>query len=135
MRFSFLLLAFPLLAHDLYLMPKRFRMEPGQPTTIASHNGDDFPVPDRPPKLANVLDALVVSAQGRTPLANLRVDGKVLLAEAKLTQAGSAYAIARTRPNFIELQPLKFEEYLKHEGLSSSLAWRAKHAESAKPGR
>jgi hypothetical protein len=130
-----LALAVPLVAHDLYLMPKPFRLQPGQSATIAFHNGDDFPIPDRPPKLENVLDALVLTAQGRTPLANLRVEGKILLAEATLKEPGSAYAIARTRPNFIEIQPLKFEEYLKHEGLTSVLAWRTKHAESAKPGR
>jgi hypothetical protein len=135
MRIFIFLLALPLLAHDLYLMPQRFRLELGSPVTIAFHNGDDFPVPDRPPKLENVLEAVVVAEQGRTPLASLRVDGKVLLAEATLTKAGSAYAVSRTRPNFIELQPLKFEDYLKHEGLTRVLAWRAQHGEAAKPGR
>jgi hypothetical protein len=135
MRFLLHLLALPLLAHDLYLMPQRYRLEAGRPVTIAFHNGDDFPVPDRPPKLENVLDGAVVAAHGRSPLANLRVDGKVLLAEATLTQAGSAYAISRTRPNLIELQPLAFEEYLRHEGLTGVIAWRSQHQEAAKPGR
>lgn len=59
----------------------------------------------------------------------------MLLAEATLPEPGAAFTVARTRHNLVELQLLKFDEYLKHEGLRSVLAWRTEHAESAKPGR
>ena len=128
------LLALPLLGHDLYLMPQRFRPAPGSTITIAFHNGDDFPDPDRAPKPENLLDVLLHSTTGSTGLRNLRTEGKVLLAETTVA-AGSSLLSVRTKPNFIELQPLKFEEYLRHEGLTEVLRWRAEHNETATAGR
>ena len=40
-----------------------------------------------------------------------------------------------TVPNFIELAPDKFLDYLKEEGLSEVIAWRTQHGEAGKPGR
>ncbi len=42
---------------------------------------------------------------------------------------------ARTIPNFIELDPVKFEQYLEHENLQWVIEWRKSHGESSKPGR
>ncbi len=133
-RFMVALLALPLLGHDLYLMPRQFRPVPGSTVTIAFHNGDDFPDPDRAPKPENLLDVSLHSTTGSTRLRNLRTEGKVLLAEATV-EAGSSLLSVRTKPNFIELQPLKFEEYLRHEGLAHVLRWRAEHHESDTAGR
>ena len=49
--------------------------------------------------------------------------------------AGSSLLSARTKPNFIELLPEKFEEYLRHEGLTHALRWRADHHEGETAGR
>lgn len=123
----------PLAAHDLYLMPAKFR-SPGA-VTIAFHNGDDFPVPDRPPKLENVLDTALLSSGARLPMAGLRVDGKVLRGEVEWSGSGSAIVTARTRPNLIELAPAAFKSYLEHEGLSQVLRFRSAHQEASSPGR
>jgi hypothetical protein len=123
------------LAHDLYLMPRSFRLSPSGKTTIAFHNGDDFPEPDRPPKIENLLDTVTRTANGQTPLMNIRVAGKVLEAEASVAGQGSAIVTARTRPNLIELVAPKFESYLTHEGLEHVIRWRAEHNESAAVGR
>lgn len=123
------------LAHDLYLMPERFRAGASEKVTVAFHNGDDFPVPDRPPRLANILDAALRSRAGSSAFENLRDDGKVLRAEVNMPAQGGAVLAFRTRPNFIELEAGKFEEYLRHEGLTAVIAWRAKNGESASAGR
>jgi len=128
------LLAVPLLGHDLYLMPRQFRPAAGSTITIAFHNGDDFPDPDRAPKPENLIDVSLHGANGSTRMRNLRAEGKVLLADVTVA-AGTSLLSVRTKPNFIELQPLKFEEYLRHEGLTHVLRWRAEHNESATAGR
>ncbi|MCX6602791.1 MAG: DUF4198 domain-containing protein, partial [Acidobacteria bacterium] len=127
-------LALPLLGHDLYLMPQRFRPAAGAMVTIAFHNGDDFPDPDRAPKPENLLDVSLHGAKESTPMRNLRTEGKVLLGDVTVA-AGSSLLSARTRPNLIELQPGKFEEYLRHEGLTHVLRWRAEHHEGETAGR
>lgn len=127
-------LALPLLGHDLYLMPQRFRPAAGAMVTIAFHNGDDFPDPDRAPKPENLLDVSLHGAKGSTPMRNLRTEGKVLLADVTV-EAGTSLLSARTKPNLIELQPGKFEEYLRHEGLTQVLRWRAEHHEGETAGR
>ena len=133
-RCTVALLSLPLLGHDLYLMPRGFRPAAGSTITIALHNGDDFPDPDRAPKAENLLDVSLHGAKGSTPMRNLRTEGKVLLADVTVA-AGSSLLSVRTKPNFIELQPVKFEDYLRHEGLTHVLRWRAEHNESAMAGR
>lgn len=108
---------------------------PGQTIAVAFHNGDDFPEPDRPPKPENMLDAAVRIRSASRPFRNLRVDGKVLLADVPLASPGTALLSVRSRPNLIELDAAKFESYLKHEGLDHVVRWREEHRESAAVGR
>lgn len=131
---SICLTAIGLLAHDLYLMPKPFYGKAGTPITVAFHNGDDFPEPDRPPRVENVI-AQALAKETKVPFQNLRVDGKRLLAEVTLPHSGTALLTAQTKPTLIELEPLKFAEYLKHEGLNHVIQYRAKNNESNIPGR
>lgn len=129
------LTAVPLMAHDLYLMPKPFRVKPGETVTVAFHNGDDFPVPDRPPRVERMRHPRARLKGKAIPFQNLRVDGKFLLAEVTLLTAGTALLSVHSKPNFIELAPLKFEEYLKHEGLEHVIRRRAEPNEAASSGR
>lgn len=133
--FLWMSLALPVWGHDLYLLPGGFWVNRGGPVTVAFHNGDDFPVPDRPPKVENVLDAAWVGAGGRIAMKGLRVEEKILRAEVELAEAGSGYLVARTRPNLIELEPSKFASYLAHEGLTGVLVARATAGESSQVGR
>jgi len=123
------LLFLSLLAHDLYLMPSSFHLSQPGHVSIAFHNGDSFPTPDRPPPLARVIPSSSLSLQ------NLRVDDSVLRAEVNLTTPGYSIAAASTRPNGIELAPPSFEKYLQHEGLNHVLNYRAAHKEANEPGR
>lgn len=135
LRGLILLTAVPVLAHDLYLMPRHFRVPAGQTITVAFHNGDDFPQPDRPPRIQNMMEPMVATKAGKAAFHNLRVDGKVLLADVTIPESGTATLSVRSRPSLIELQPVKFEEYLKHEGLDHVIRWRAEHNETSSAGR
>jgi hypothetical protein len=129
------LVAVPLMAHDLYLVPKPFRAKPGEIVTVAFHNGDDFPVPDRPPRVESMLNPQARVKGSPVAFLELRIDGKFLLADVTLPSTGTAVLSVHSKPNLIELQPLKFEEYLKHEGLEHVIRWRAEHSEAANSGR
>jgi len=122
-------------AHDLYLKPQSFRLQPGAKSTVALHNGDDFPNSEVAPTLARLREVNVVTASGKQQMTNLRQQDKVALADFVAPVDSGFLLTTHTIPNFIELQPKEFEDYLRHEHLDSVVEWRAKDGETAKPGR
>lgn len=135
MRKLALLAAIPLIAHDLYLMPAKFTATPGAMVPVAFHNGDSFPESEVPMTIARIQDAQLLGAAGASPVINLRQVGKATLGEAKAPSSGTLIFSAHTKPNFIELAPAKFEDYLKEEGLGYIIEWRKKNNQSNLPGK
>ncbi|MCX6628265.1 MAG: DUF4198 domain-containing protein [Candidatus Solibacter sp.] len=123
------------LAHDLYIMPERFRVSVGETLTVALHNGDAFPESENSAPLERLRDATLRSNTQAAPVQNLRVDGNRTLGSVPVPGSGALLLTVRTIPNFIELEADKFVAYLKEEGLSEVLDWRTTHGETAKPGR
>jgi hypothetical protein len=125
-----------LFGHDLYLRPVTFQPKPGQTVAVEFHNGDHFPVSDAPVKVDRLRETEVRDASGARKFANFRVEGTATVADFEApANEGCFWLVARTVPNFIELQASKFEGYLTHERLDSILHWRQQHGESAKAGR
>ncbi|MDX2150698.1 MAG: DUF4198 domain-containing protein [Bryobacteraceae bacterium] len=93
-----------LLAHDLYLMPERFSTRTGETLTIAVHNGDSFPASDGAPVLARLRGASgPVTIQGTRGIYAHRVTSPVT----------GVYTV----PNFLSMDPRKFANYLRSEGI------------------
>lgn len=130
-----LLILAPLSAHDLYLRPDRAIVEPNARGRVEYHNGDAFPVSQSSTRIERLRSPQTVSAAGTTPLARLRVEGRMTVATYTAPASGHFHVISHTIPNFIQLAPAKFDEYLRHEGLSRVAAWRREHGEAAQPGR
>lgn len=127
-----LLFAAPLLGHDLYLMPERFRMQPGETVQVAIHNGDRFPESEQPPVLARVRD---FGISGGPAAAGLRIDGARAVGTLRPVTPGTVVVAARTVANFLSLPPAKFAAYLKEEGLDWVIAERERRGESGRPSR
>jgi uncharacterized GH25 family protein len=123
------------LAHDLYVMPERFRVAEGETITVALHNGDAFPESEAHVSVERLRDAMVRSSAKTAALQDLRVDGNRTWGRFSAPGAGALVLTTRTIPNFIEMEPDKAAEYFKEEGLNEALEWRAKHGESNKPSR
>lgn len=128
-------LSIPLIAHDLYFLPPAFRVKPGEKIKVAFHNGDAFPDSEAKAPIARLHDLQALSKAGATPITGLRETDHDVVGEAAFPGAGDIILAARTIPNFIQLEPLKFEEYLKEEGLDHVLRWRAEHGEAKLPGK
>jgi hypothetical protein len=129
------LLTSSLIAHDMYLLPAKFKAVKASKLSVAFHNGDSFPESEVAPKVVRLLDAKVTGQGGRAPVTGLKEVGKRTLGEVVIPAQGTLWLSVRTAPNFIELEPKKFEDYLKEEGLDEIIAWRKQHGETAKPGR
>lgn len=122
-------------AHDLYLMPSQFFPNVGSKITIGFHVGDSFPESEVSGRIDRLKDAQIQGVKGKTIMTNLRIDGKRDAADVVVRSKGNLIASVHTVPNFIELEPAKFGEYLKEEGLADVVAWREANGESGKPGK
>lgn len=110
-----LLLINSLYGHDLYLMPQKFRPAPGERILISAHTGDSFPTSEQP------VDPARLTSIPATNENEWRMLGKATHGTFPM-EAGSQYFAIQTKPRLLELEPAKFEEYLKEEGLTGPLA-------------
>lgn len=133
---TFLLISAAAFAHDLYLMPGTFFPKPGTNVTIGFHSGDSFPESESVGRIDRLQDPKLFWRGGAGPIGNLRAEGKRNIGDAAAEGcAGECIAAVSTTPVLIELDPPKFTEYLKGEGLSEIVARRERLGESAKPGK
>src|SRR5690348_12714003 len=88
-----------LAAHDLYVFPERFIVQPRQQLVVAFHNGDAFPASEASPVLERVRDPNLIWAKGIQPLNGLRTDGKRATAGARPPESGEFLLTIRTIPN------------------------------------
>ena len=129
-------LAARLLAHDLYIFPDAFNVVSKTKLQVAFHNGDSFPQSEVAPTIARLKEAQLRFASATIAIQDLKVDGKRAVGTVQAPAgSGNLLLSVHTAPNFIELAPDKFLAYLKEEGLSEVIDWRAKHDETRKPGR
>lgn len=135
MRKLLVFLTVPLLAHDLYFLPSAFRIKAGEKIKVAFHNGDAFPESEAKAPIARLRDMQALSKTGATSITGIKESGNEVVGEAAFPGGGDILLTARTIPNFIQLEPAKFEAYLKEEGLDHVLRWRAEHGAANQPGK
>lgn len=125
----------PALAHDLYLMPEKFVAQSGKQLRLVFQNGDEFPIgvsSVKPEKLSNTK---LMFKEGSTPFENITAETARTIATVSVKGTGVGILTAQTTPTFIELEPKKFQSYLKHENLTNATRWRQSHGEDGKSGR
>lgn len=125
-----LLLSFAALlaAHDLYLMPQKFRTTPGEKILLSVHTGDSFPASE------HAVDPARLRAWPALPETSWRMLGKATHTTLTTAAQGQMLAVA-TAPRLLEMAPEKFLAYLLEEGLESVALDRKAKGETALPGR
>jgi uncharacterized GH25 family protein len=131
----FFCLAGSMLAHDLYLSPRAFVLKAGQTSQVEFHNGDAFPESQVPPRMERLRDVEVRWASGKSAMKDLKAEANKGVATFTAPSAAGFQLTTRTIPNFLELDPAKFEEYLNHEGLEWVVDWRKKNGEATTKSR
>jgi hypothetical protein len=122
-------------AHDLYLMPEPFVTRPGAVLLVVYQNGDEFPQGTANVKPERLRRTELIWKGGSAPFENIRAEEKRTTARVRVPGEGTMVLVSHTLPNFIELDPQKFQHYLEHENLDEILNWRKQHGEAGKPGR
>lgn len=134
---AFLLLGgvFAAFAHDMYIMPGTFQPTKGATLTVGFHVGDSFPESEVSGRIERLQNPRLIGKGNAVAFRNLRVEGNRVLGDAVVSSAGELIAAVSTTPTLIKLEPEKFADYLKEEGLAHVVAWRAAHGESGKAGK
>jgi len=113
-------------AHDFWLVPKRFRISPGDSLIISANTGMDFPnslsavTPDRLDQFILVGDAI------KENISEFMVQGNSLAANCSFEKAGTYVIAAALKPKEIKLTGKEFNEYLLADGLPNIYELRKK---------
>jgi hypothetical protein len=135
MRLLMFVFGLPVLAHTLYLLPSKFHVMKEERLVFSIHNGDAFPASEDAVAPERIQDVQLIGPSGSTAISNFQRLGKAVHAVVPIEQEGTLWLAIRTKPNFLQLEAPKFEQYLRDEGLEHAIVWRAQHGESAKPSK
>ena len=128
-----LLLASPGFAHDLWILPGKYRLRAGEVTRVFVNNGDVFPESLTLLGENRLSEVLCVSSAGELPISEFRVDGKSLTFDFQSAAPGSHVIALGTRPRTVRMRAEDFEDYLAEEGLTGIAAMRKDLGETSAP--
>jgi uncharacterized GH25 family protein len=113
-------------AHDFWLVPKKFKIAPGDSLTILANTGMDFPnslsavTPDR-------IDLFkLVGISGEKNINEFAEQGHSLVAHCSFEKPGTYVIVAALKPKGIQLTGKEFNEYLLADGLPNIYELRKK---------
>lgn len=125
------------LGHEYWLEPESFFLAPNQKTSVHLYVGDGLikDREERPYQIAKTPMFQLVSASKAWDLKASLTDGDLPIHQFAADRAGN-YLLAMERNwSYINLDPQKFEDYLREDGIGYVIAERAKLGESLKEGR
>ncbi|HEV7672364.1 MAG TPA: DUF4198 domain-containing protein [Thermoanaerobaculia bacterium] len=128
-----LLAALPVAAHDFWIEPTALTPAPGAQLGVRLRVGENFvgdPVPRDPARIERFA---IVGPNGEKPVPGVR--GGEPAGYATVGPAGIYQIVYDSNRASVSLEPKKFEDYLRLEGLERIIELRKKHSESDKPSR
>jgi uncharacterized GH25 family protein len=135
------------IAHEFWIQPATFQIEPGQSLAVGLEVGDGMPgesVARNPNKIAR-FEALGpasvagnAQSQSNAPAQATPINGRPGADPAgtvTLHEPGTSILVYRSNHSRVELQPAQFEFYLREDGLEHIIAARSERAQTDQPGR
>jgi uncharacterized GH25 family protein len=136
-----LLCARPVWAHDTWLLPAHFRIEPGGTLELALTSAMDFPNPETPVKPERLAEAKLRLGGTTSPLESIS-QPRVLALRTRVPEVGIAVAWVATRERSLELTAEQVTHYLEEVGATDTIGrqwersgrkpWRETYAKRAK---
>jgi uncharacterized GH25 family protein len=120
-------------AHDLWLVPQKFMVDPGGLLIVSANTGMDFPKslsavdPDRVDRF------IIVGKSTEEHVTDSGVKGDSLVAEYRFKKPGTYIIGMALKPKEIRLTGREFNEYLLHDGLPNIYELRKKEGILDKP--
>ena len=117
MGFLAVLFAATLVAHDFWLIPNKFRVQPNEPITIFANTGMDFPDSLSAVDPERVAQFLMKGRFGEKDITEYEVKDNSLITESVFEQPGTHILAMALKPKEIKLTADEFNEYVLHDGL------------------
>ncbi|MCC6425244.1 MAG: DUF4198 domain-containing protein [Phycisphaerales bacterium] len=130
---AILVLATQALAHEFWIQPLSFHPKLGENIGIRLMVGDGFPGEPRPRDPTKLESFVVAGTAWAVPIPG--TDGEDPAGLHRFEREGVQALGYRSKNSRIELDAVKFEEYLKEEGLEAIIEKRKVSGDSDKPGR
>lgn len=124
-------------AHEFWLTAQPWRITPGQRAAILVNVGSRFPLASTFTAPERIESIRLFGPAGEIPIRPPFSREKDSLAATVKPPAipGTYVGVVTVKPRFLEIKAPSFEMYLKHEGLDSVIAARARAGEASAPGR
>lgn len=124
-----------LMAHDLYLMPDRFQINPGDSVTFSIHNGDDFPEAKSRVVLERLRNPALHARDAAPALPAFQMEGVHAISTIQAARAGHLVLTVETEARVEAMNAKDFLDYLKEENLSQVIEAREKQGEAGKEAK
>jgi uncharacterized GH25 family protein len=121
------------LAHDLWVVPGKYRLGVDEVTRVFVNNGDVFPESLTLFGQHRLSGVRSVSSAGEVPVSEFRVDGKSLTFDFRSAAPGSHLILLATRARMVRMKGEDFENYLADEGLTAPAEMRKEKGETSAP--
>lgn len=137
LAFLLLVTALTALAHEFWIFPESFFPKLGDKLAWKIQVGEDYEGERWGGGSRRVERLRLFTAKGPKDLTATiqQSDAQVEPPAFTVEQAGTQMLVLETNNSFIELEPDKFEAYLKEDGLNVALDYRQKNVEQQKMGR
>lgn len=130
-----LLLPAGLLAHDLYLIPDHFQMNPGDAVQFSIYSGDDFPEAKSRVVLQRLRNPTLHAQEGAPALPDFQMDGVRAISTAQTARPGHLVLTVESEARVEGMKAGEFLDYLKEENLSQIIEARERQGEASKDAR
>ena len=131
-----LCLALPVAAHDFWIQPNSFRVPPGDPVSLnlqVGHGKDrqtSLMTADRVIRFDSTSQAGHVDLRNKMRMGDPNADTVL-----RFQTTGLKLLAFQTNGTYSELPDIRFNDYLKAEGLTPAINYRAKNKTTGQPGR
>jgi len=125
------------IAHEFWLFPTHFFPKSGENVSVSINVGEDYLGERWGGGSRRVQRLRLITQKGEKNLTAtvVQMDSLVKLQPLTLTEIGTHILVLETNSSFIELEPQKFTDYLKEDGLDNAIDYRQKNGETKKNGR
>ncbi len=133
---GFLLFVFPVLAHEFWLEPQQYIFSRGQEINIRFHVGEGFKGENwsgsrEKINFLNLYYGDVVDSSLNEHISEEKGDSL----QFSVYEEGTVMVVFNNINSYIELEPQKFLEYLKEDGLTNAIDYRKAYNETDSAGR
>lgn len=104
-------------AHDFWLVPNAFYVEPGQEVVVRGQTSSRFPTSEAAVPPDRIAEARLIGPGGTTTITDLRVEGRSLRLGVRPTGAGQRVIAVTTRSRTVRESADSFRRYLELEGV------------------